>query len=400
MIYDDKQPLTTPSRIIRLAAAGILSISSSVFAGNWDFVGDPDSRAAAVAEGLALRETSGFLAEESTAATIRADLSAIYAAYPGVATASVWPDSGNSIIAMVDPAADQDAIDAAFPAELGLADVSYLFGYYVVFHFDAPINAANLAAWAEANVPGILSASPDSLIGDGHDVQRVAEKGIYAFKLGTGDCPAGCINESWRYVLMTAEGPVEVGADVIGEFYPGDLRFAVEAPIRVSPGDTMALERFAEGSFSVRHGGTWITDEVIDFSEPASFGTYLVTVRRPLGLSSVEHRVEFVEREGGEVLGGWRELNGWVYSEDFGWAHDQSFPWVWHQHHGWMYLHPTAGNADLGWAYDAKLGWMALMPESYPWVYSADRGWLYYQPGTAAPRIFFDSAASQWLTIE
>jgi hypothetical protein len=402
MNYVDMQATTTLSRLLRVSAVAISTLATVAQAAIWSFEGDLAARASAVAEGLSVRVTPGLVAESATVEAFAADLAAIYALDAGLAAATPWRAHADAIVVQVDPSITPSELLSAFPSEVAVEEEIRPYGFrqWLVLDFGVGVNAPNLAAWALANVEGILAAAPNATVGDGDDVVYHPEADLYAFKRGEGDCPSGCIVQDWRFVLMSASGPVEVTALELDVILTGALQREPTETLKVARGDRLPLGRLAVDPFTVSHGGELITAEALSFGHAGAFGTYTVTVRRPYGLAPVVHTIEIEERQGGAFLTGERTLDGWLHSPDFGWVHDQSFPWTFHESHGWVYLHSIPGVDDHGWAYEPKLGWFSLSCETYPWVYSPSSGWLYYMPGTSAPRLFFQSETASWMQLD
>src|SRR5207247_33965 len=84
------------------------------------------------------------------------------------------------------------------------------------FSFDVPVLRArqplNMAAVAVLfeGIPGVLSAAPNGLFGDGDDVRASAAPNGWRleYSVGSGDCPAGCLaRHAWTF-LVTPDGNV------------------------------------------------------------------------------------------------------------------------------------------------------------------------------------------------
>lgn len=88
----------------------------------------------------------------------------------------------------------------------GLVSSSVHSGF-VVLTFDGIFDVEALATEYET-LPGVTYAEPDSLMGDGSTV-CATEDGTtfhYVFDIGSGDCPAGCIDHDYYY--FRSEGGV------------------------------------------------------------------------------------------------------------------------------------------------------------------------------------------------
>ena len=410
MNYRDMTITTNAQRSFNVTAATICSIFASLSAvaagdARWHFEGDLSERAVAVAEGLAVRETSGFVADPATTRAFVADLDAIYAIYPGLAAATPWAESANSIIMAVDQSADRQSIESAFAEFVTIDDVSFIQHGWIVLHFAETINASALADWAPDQIEGVHGAVANTVIGDGNDVIYHAKEDLYAFKIGEGDCASGCIDEYWRFVLMSADGPVEIGSAELEVVFSGELSTVVSPTLKVAPGDWLAVGNLARGSEVevVREnasGRELMKDAYIDFGSASSVGTYAISVHRPYGLAPVVHTVEVSLCAGANLMSGERFLNGWVNDADFGWVYDQSANWIYHADHGWLYMASHSASPSQAWAFDHKAGWLSLDRNAYPWVYGSNHGWMYYQQGSHAPRYFYKTATASWWTVE
>lgn len=410
MNYLDMKETTSSPGLFRVTVAAIFSLAmvlSASLAGSeeWIFDGVLSDRAGEVAKELAVREATGFLADVETVEAFSADLNAIYAVYPGLAAATPWRSEADAIVVELDPTAVREEVLAAFPGEVGLEGISYLYHSWIVIQFRESVNARNLADWAVESIEGVVAATTDPTMGDGDDVIYDAAEDLYIFKRGEGDCISGCIDNSWRYVLMTATGPVEVSAAELSEIFPGELSTAYTGSLKVAQGDWLPLETLAPGSditvvVDSVAGLEVIGDDIIYFGSESRYGRYQITVSRPYGLSPVVHTIDISAREGSSLIHGQRLLNGWVNDSEFGWVYDQTASWIYHADHSWLYLPSGNGSVDRSWAYDFKLGWCYLDRSIYPWIYGNSEGWLFYERGTNAPREFYRTASASWWSVE
>ncbi len=83
----------------------------------------------------------------------------------------------------------------------------FLGGDWVLIHFGKPLD---MGCVAEA-YNGLLGeqVQPNHIMGDGDHIYRAQKKGEpvhYVFRIGSGDCPAGCINETLYYFNLHADG--------------------------------------------------------------------------------------------------------------------------------------------------------------------------------------------------
>jgi hypothetical protein len=62
-----------------------------------------------------------------------------------------------------------------------------------------------------AKLPGVESAEPDSVMGDGPKLCAAiaGDAYHYLFDSGSGDCPAGCIDHVFYYFVAAADGTIE-----------------------------------------------------------------------------------------------------------------------------------------------------------------------------------------------
>ena len=94
-------------------------------------------------------------------------------------------------------------------ARLGLSVVVRIFQFSgtVVFYFNEYLNVA-AAAPAYAALEGIEYAEPNAYVGDGSDVDAVESEGRWyvVFRRAWGDCPAGCINETLDFFIVSGDG--------------------------------------------------------------------------------------------------------------------------------------------------------------------------------------------------
>ena len=71
-----------------------------------------------------------------------------------------------------------------------------------------------------SNVKGVKYSSPNGMFGDGNDIEGTVEESrvVLAYSVGSGDCPAGCINRRYYRFAIDPTGLVEyLGASgVIG----------------------------------------------------------------------------------------------------------------------------------------------------------------------------------------
>lgn len=88
----------------------------------------------------------------------------------------------------------------------GLESTGLLFENLFILKFSNPLKTNELAKLYES-FPYVESANPNSMVGDGDDI-TVLDKGrywLFVFKEGAGDCPSGCIEESYYYIKYDRE---------------------------------------------------------------------------------------------------------------------------------------------------------------------------------------------------
>ena len=79
----------------------------------------------------------------------------------------------------------------------------------VVLRSAYAVNVHALAARL-AEIPGVRWAEPNSVLGDGNDVEseRDGDSWLITFRLGWNDCPAGCIDSHYWRFRITDQGAV------------------------------------------------------------------------------------------------------------------------------------------------------------------------------------------------
>lgn len=86
------------------------------------------------------------------------------------------------------------------------------FSYFARLYFKGRLHPQRLAE-LYAVLPGVTSAGPDHLYGDGSNLYtRQTENGLtYLFRYGEGDCLSGCIYNEYWYFTFEGDRPVFVG---------------------------------------------------------------------------------------------------------------------------------------------------------------------------------------------
>jgi hypothetical protein len=179
---------------------------------------------------LAARDASGPGIPAATAAAVDADLTAIRGQVSGVKDVHARPlDDLKSLLAYVAPDAPFLAAWKQGTVRTGQAALDDLLTQYkvksiqflsdlngaqvFVLRFDDPLNTKALLAPLTAASPSIVGADANGAIGDGDQITRTTADGgkrVYAFSVGWGDCPAGCISRHTWTVTVAADGGISV----------------------------------------------------------------------------------------------------------------------------------------------------------------------------------------------
>jgi len=96
----------------------------------------------------------------------------------------------------------------ALNARLGLRGARSMGSLGVIYCFGPELNVVTAAA-AYSRLSGVSYAEPDTLLGDGPDLEAAQIDGDWylAFRNAWGDCPSGCINEQFSFFVI-ARGSV------------------------------------------------------------------------------------------------------------------------------------------------------------------------------------------------
>lgn len=187
-----------------------------------DFVGlataaemEGTPKADAEAEVLAIEASGKFLAPEDVYARIAADLSAIRAQWPALAGVKAMASPPDQLLVGLDEPGKALAEAGEYtgwdcPNErYGVVDIE-VASFYTLLKLSGRVDIIQLAA-EYATLPNVDYAEPNFLAGDGNDVcAAVAADGEYryVFDMGSGDCPAGCINHAYRAFSSTPLGDI------------------------------------------------------------------------------------------------------------------------------------------------------------------------------------------------
>ena len=189
------------------------------------------TEAAILADRLLRREDDSLLLDEAErrelADEIAAVLSRIRHEYPAVAdiaaraayatgeltlglepwlfeTVSSLLDDSTGPVVLRTGHAEFDSLNA----RLGLSVVVRIFQFSgtVVFYFNEYLNVA-AAAPVYAAMEGIEYAEPNAYVGDGSDIDAVESEGRWyvVVRRAWGDCPAGCINETFDFFIVDGD---------------------------------------------------------------------------------------------------------------------------------------------------------------------------------------------------
>ncbi|MDZ7374577.1 MAG: T9SS type A sorting domain-containing protein [candidate division KSB1 bacterium] len=180
---------------------------------------NPYSRDAVV---LTLRlQKTGILLDEKLAAEIEHVLGVARAADESLRTIHTLPDYvPNELIVACEPSApwleawQRGQIRTGYPAidtlaaQYGLVEIRSVGSEATQFLlvFGAPLRAPALATLYEA-VPGVLRAAPNGIAGDGDRIFAFKKNGLwhFVFSRGWGDCPSGCIDRKYWYVVVEGD---------------------------------------------------------------------------------------------------------------------------------------------------------------------------------------------------
>ena len=358
----------------------------------WVFDGDLPEQIQHNAGVLAVRESTEIFANPAVVETFSEDLAQIYAAYPGLAAARARSGNSFSIVVEPEPDVEIESILEGFPSGWVVEARESYSGQWFTLHFNQRINCAAMSEWV-GTFPGVANASSNYFFGDGADLYYHEGVSLFAFRLGWGDCFAGCYGEKWRFVVVTASGPQEIEMDAALDLLDVRPRSTVRPLIRAHESDRLIIPDTITGpEFAVSllqqsgHGTVW--------------GEYRIGIGK-LGEDDIPSQhlfFELVDRGGSPALSGLRLPSGWLWHEEFGWLWDQSYPWVWHAQHGWLY----AGSEDDAhglWLFDTSLGWSFWDERLYPWIYTSS-GWLLYTEGTSQPRRFYAPETGQAIEVD
>ena len=105
------------------------------------------------------------------------------------------------------PASGNTHVDELL-GRFGLAPASSNFNL-LVLRAGQPLNMAAVAVQFDG-IPGVLSAAPNGLFGDGNDVRASTAPSGWRleYSVGFGDCPAGCLGRHVWTFLVTPDGSV------------------------------------------------------------------------------------------------------------------------------------------------------------------------------------------------
>lgn len=187
---------------------------------------------------LASRDAGGPGIPATDAAAVDADLAAIRAQVPRLNDVHARPtDDLKSILVHVTPDAPflenwKNGTSATGQGELdgllaryktkGVQHLATLSGSPIfVLRFEDPLNTKALITPVSESSPSITRAESNGMIGDGDQILRTVEgdKRVYAFSVGWGDCPAGCISRHTWTATVTPDG---ISIEESGAALPGD----------------------------------------------------------------------------------------------------------------------------------------------------------------------------------
>lgn len=183
----------------------------------------------AEAERLAMEISGALVPSVQLTARIAGDLKAIRTRYPYFVRITAVPKwQPETLFVQLSPAALQDFRDKAFVKfeqlnrVFGLVEVSDHGDGWVLLRFSRAYHPQALAKVYET-LDGVRKTEANRAIGDSDDITST-EAGLYTFRRGWGDCPAGCIfNHVW--VFAVRDGAVELVEDSGNELPSGEHPF-------------------------------------------------------------------------------------------------------------------------------------------------------------------------------
>ncbi len=149
---------------------------------------------------LALEIDGALEAARSTYDTLRT-INAFFDYVPThllVKSSAPWTDAWRK----GDPWSGYEEVDSLGRA-YGLTAVRPGFGDWFLLEFAQPMKIPLLARLYRA-VQGVEHAEPNGYVGDGNNIEAFEKQGLwhFAFSLGIGDCPSGCIYRYYWYVTV------------------------------------------------------------------------------------------------------------------------------------------------------------------------------------------------------
>ena len=102
----------------------------------------------------------------------------------------------------------------ALNARLGLRGARSMGSLGVIFCFGPELNVVTAAA-AYSRLSGVSYAEPDTLLGDGPDLEAARVDGDWylVFRHAWGDCPSGCINEKFSFFVIAGGSVTRAHSD-------------------------------------------------------------------------------------------------------------------------------------------------------------------------------------------
>jgi hypothetical protein len=172
---------------------------------------------------VALKLSPGkIVADEATYRRVVRDVGAIRGKYPEVATISFFPIRDGRSINFVLPVATAEQMQAGTYHAWDCLNDTY--GAVLPFEFHRIGNAADVIAFGKlkgiyamdllaaeyARLPGITSTGSIAVGGDGSTICVTSGPSTwhYVFDDASGDCPAGCIDHSFRHFTTDTDGAV------------------------------------------------------------------------------------------------------------------------------------------------------------------------------------------------
>jgi hypothetical protein len=125
-------------------------------------------------------------------------------------------DDGKTLVIHADAATAGAMLDGSYAAWLCpnewyvVEGVRSLFDSYVILEFKGIYDIERLSL-EYGELPGVISAEPDAVVGDGPTIDLTIDGDSYryVFDDAGGDCPAGCTEHRYVCFTTTSSAPPE-----------------------------------------------------------------------------------------------------------------------------------------------------------------------------------------------